>query len=115
MKVDYWTPNNPTNEFPQPNKDQESPINNQTLLYFDGSFVKLRNINVGYTLPTSLTKKLGIESLRFFSSIQQPKIWSEYRDKYNGVDPETNEANVTGGRNVTPATKIITLGANVKF
>jgi TonB-linked SusC/RagA family outer membrane protein len=115
MKVDYWTPNNPTNEFPQPNKDQEFPVNNQTLLYFDGSFVKLRNINIGYTLPQSLTKKLGIESLRFFSSIQQPKIWSEYRDKYNGVDPETNEGASTGGRNVTPATRIITFGANIKF
>ncbi len=114
IKVDYWTPNNPTNEFPQPNKDQEFPVNNQTLFYFDGSFVKLRNINFGYTLPSEVTKKLGIESMRIFSSIQQPKIWSEYRDKYNGVDPEVNEsANVGGG--VTPATKVYTVGINVKF
>ena len=115
MKVDYWTPNNPTNEFPQPNKDQEFPVNNPTLLYFDGSFVKIRNINFGYTLPSNLTQKLGIESLRIFSSIQQPKIWSEYRDKYNGVDPETNEGASTGGRGVTPATRVMTVGVNVKF
>lgn len=114
MKVDYWTPINPTNEFPQPNKDQEFPVNNQTLFYFNGSFVKLRNINFGYTLPSNLTKKLGVESLRLFSSIQQPKIWSEYRDKYNGVDPEVNEGNSTGG-GVTPATKVVTVGLNVKF
>jgi TonB-linked SusC/RagA family outer membrane protein len=115
MKVDYWTPNNPTNEFPQPNKDQEFPVNNGALLYFDGSFMKIRNINFGYTLPAELTKKLGVESLRLFSSIQQPKIWSTYRDKYNGVDPETTEGASTGGRGVTPATKIITVGLNVKF
>ena len=114
IKVDYWTPINPTNEFPQPNKDQEFPVNNTTLIYFDGSFVKLRNINVGYTLPSNLTQKLGIESLRIFSSIQQPKIWSEYRDKYNGVDPEVNESNNPGG-GVTPATKVYTVGVNVKF
>ena len=114
IKVDYWTPINPTNEFPRPNKDQEFPVNNTTLLYFDGSFVKLRNINFGYTLPSNLTKKLGVESLRVFSSIQQPKIWSEYRDKYNGVDPEVNESSSTGG-GITPATKVITVGVNVKF
>ena len=114
IKVDYWTPKNPTNEFPQPNKDQEFPVFNQTLIYFDGSFVKIRNINFGYTLPSSLTKKLGIESLRLFSSIQQPKIWSEYITKYNGVDPEVSESGTTNS-GVTPATKIITAGLNVKF
>ena len=114
IKVDYWTPINPTNEFPQPNKDQEFPVNNQTLIYFDGSFVKIRNINFGYTLPSNLTKKLGVESFRIFSSIQQPKIWSEYRDKYNGVDPEVNESSSLGN-GVTPATKVYTVGVNVKF
>jgi TonB-linked SusC/RagA family outer membrane protein len=114
IKVDYWTPNNPTNEFPQPNKDQEFPVNNTTLIYFDGSFIKLRNINFGYTLPASVTRKIGLESLRLFSSIQQPKIWSEYRDKYNGVDPEVNEGN-NPSNGVTPATRIVTVGLNVKF
>lgn len=114
IKVDYWTPKNPTNEFPQPNKDQEFPVRNETLLYFDGSFVKIRNINFGYTFPTSITKKLRMESLRLFSSIQQPKIWSTYMSKYNGVDPEVNEGASTGG-GVTPATKVITIGLNAKF
>jgi TonB-linked SusC/RagA family outer membrane protein len=114
IKVDYWTPLNPTNEFPRPNKDQEFPVFNQTLIYFDGSFVKIRNINFGYTLPNEWTKKLGIESLRLFSSIQQPKIWSQYISKYNGVDPEVSENGTTNG-GVTPATKIVTFGMNLKF
>jgi TonB-linked SusC/RagA family outer membrane protein len=114
IKVDYWTPLNPTNEFPRPNKDQEFPVFNQTLIYFDGSFVKIRNINFGYTLPNEWIKKLGIESLRIFSSIQQPKIWSTYISKYNGVDPEVSENGSTNG-GVTPATKVITFGLNLKF
>lgn len=114
IKVDYWTPLNPTNEFPRPNKDQEFPVFNSTLFYFDGSFVKIRNINFGYTFPSSLTKKWNLESLRFYSSIQQPKIWSSYMTKYNGVDPEVNESTSTGG-GITPATKVITAGLNVRF
>jgi TonB-linked SusC/RagA family outer membrane protein len=114
IKVDYWTPNNPTNEFPRPNKDQEFPVFNQTLIYFDGSFVKIRNINFGYSLPDNLTKKLGVESLRIFSSIQQPRIWSQYMTKYNGVDPEVNESSNVS-RDITPATKVFTAGINVQF
>ncbi|MEA5457642.1 TonB-dependent receptor [Arcicella sp. LKC2W] len=113
IKVDYWTPNNPTNEFPQPNKDQEFPVNNTAIIYYDGSFIKLRNINFGYTFAQSFAKKLGMESLRVFSSIQQPFIWSTYRSKYNGVDPETSGTTVSSG--VTPATRVVTLGLNVKF
>ena len=121
IKVDYWTPNNPTNEFPQPNKDQEFPVNNTSIIYFDGTFIKLRNINFGYTFSPKIAKKLGMESLRLFSSIQQPFIWSSFRSKYNGVDPES-QADINGANNsssinngVTPATRVITFGLNVKF
>lgn len=120
IKVDYWTPNNPTNEFPRPKSTQEFPVYNTTLIYFDGTFIKLRNINFGYTFPQSITKKLGMESLRLFASIQQPFIWSEYRSKYNGIDPEaTITSSGTGitnvGAGVTPATSVSTFGLNVRF
>lgn len=113
IKVDYWTPNNPTNEFPRPNSSQEFPVYNTAIIYFDGSFVKVRNINFGYTFPTSITSKLRIQSLRLFTSIQQPFIFSSYRSKYNGVDPETSDGTVSNG--VTPATRVTTFGLNVKF
>ena len=120
IKVDYWTPNNPTNEFPRPKSTQEFPVYNTTLIYFDGTFIKLRNINFGYTFPQSITKKLGMESLRLFASIQQPFIWSEYRSKYNGIDPEaTITSSGTGitavNSGVTPATSVSTFGLNVRF
>ena len=113
MKVDYWTPNNPTNEFPQPKSNQEFPVNNGAIINFDGSFVKLRNINFGYAVPQKFAKAIGLESLRIFTSIQQPFIWSTYRSKYNGVDPETAGNRVE--REVTPATTITTFGLNAKF
>jgi TonB-linked SusC/RagA family outer membrane protein len=113
IKVDYWTPNNPTNEFPRPNSSQEFPVYNTAIIYFDGSFVKVRNINFGYTFPSSLTSKLRIQSLRLFTSIQQPFIFSTYRSKYNGVDPETTNGTVSNG--ITPATRVSTFGLNVKF
>ncbi|PRY27748.1 TonB-linked SusC/RagA family outer membrane protein [Spirosoma oryzae] len=113
IKVDYWTPNNPTNEFPQPKSTQESPVYGSSLYYFDGSFVKVRNINFGYTFPSSLTSKWRIQSLRVFTSIQQPFIFSTYRSKYNGVDPETTDGTISNG--VTPAVRLTTFGLNVKF
>jgi TonB-linked SusC/RagA family outer membrane protein len=113
IKVDYWTPNNPTNEFPQPKSNQEFPVYNSSIFYFDGTFVKVRNINFGYTFTTKLTQRLRMQSLRVFTSIQQPFIFSQYRSKYNGVDPETADGTINN--NVTPATRITTFGLNVKF
>jgi TonB-linked SusC/RagA family outer membrane protein len=120
IKVDYWTPNNPTNEFPRPKSNQEFPVYNSTLFYYDGTFIKLRNINFGYTFSKSVAKKIGAESVRLYSSIQQPKIWSSYLTKYNGVDPEaaitgspTGTTEVNSG--VTPSTTVTTFGLNITF
>ena len=113
IKVDYWTPENPNAQYPRPFSSQEFPQYNTTLIYFNGSFIKLRNINAGYTFTNNLTKRLGLESLRLFTSIQQPKIWSSFISKYNGVDPETDGTAVNNG--VTPATRVWTFGLNVKF
>lgn len=120
IKVDYWTPNNPTNEFPRPKSNQEFPVYNSTLFYYDGTFIKLRNINFGYTFNKSIAKKIGAESVRLYSSIQQPKIWSSYLTKYNGVDPEaaitgspTGTTEVNSG--VTPSTTVTTFGLNITF
>jgi TonB-linked SusC/RagA family outer membrane protein len=120
IKVDYWTPNNPTNEFPRPKSNQEFPVYNSSLFYYDGSFVKLRNVNIGYSLPNKFARKIGAESVRIFSSIQQPKIWSSYLTKYNGVDPEaaitgsaTGTTEVNSG--ITPSTTVTTFGLNIKF
>jgi len=113
IKVDYWTPNNPNAYYPRPNFNQEFPAYNTAISYFDGSFIKVRNINLGYTFPAKVANKLGLSSLRVYASIQQPFIFSKYRSKDNGVDPETSNGNVEN--NVTPATSVSTFGLNIKF
>jgi TonB-linked SusC/RagA family outer membrane protein len=121
LNLNYWTPNNPTNEFPQPVVTQEFPKYGSTLTYFDGSFFKIRNINIGYNLPDNVAKKLKMQSVRVFASIQQPLILAEYRQKYKGIDPETfvdGEQGVGGGEvnsSVSPATSVTTFGLNLKF
>jgi TonB-linked SusC/RagA family outer membrane protein len=121
LNIDYWTPNNPTNEFPQPVVTQEFPKNNSALQFFDGSFIKIRNINIGYNVPESFASKLKMDGLRIYASIQQPFIFSQYITKYKGMDPETfvdGEQGVGGGdinASISPAARIITLGFNIKF
>ncbi len=112
--VDYWTPTNPTNDVPRPNQNQEFPKWNSSLNIFDGSFVKVRNINLGYKFNEAVANKLGMESLRVYTSIQQPFIFSSFISKYNGIDPETDiDASLSGS--VSPAVWTATFGINVKF
>jgi hypothetical protein len=112
LDVDYWTPNNPTNEFPRPNQNQEFPVHRSTLTYFDGTFVKVRNINLGYNFPAGLIENWKMSSLRAYISVQQPFIFAQYRSKYKGIDPETD---VEVNDSQTPSVRQITFGVNVKF
>ncbi|WP_439489518.1 SusC/RagA family TonB-linked outer membrane protein [Algoriphagus sp.] len=121
LDVDYWTPTNPTNLYPRPNQDQEFPKYNTSLRYYDGTFVKVRNINVGYTFGKNVLEKIGLTSLRLYSSIQNPFIFSEYRRVHKGIDPEVfmdGEQGVGAGvvnANITPPTVQFTFGINAKF
>ncbi len=118
LDVDYWTIDNPTNANPRPNENQESPRNGSTLRYFDGSFVKLRNLSLGYNLPESITSKLGMERLRFTVSGQNLIFW----DNFPTFDPEVSEdpvdpsdGNVSLSSAVVPSTKQWSLSLSATF
>ncbi len=121
LDVDYWTPNNPTNENPRPNQNQEFPIYGSTLTYFDGSFFKIRNVSIGYNLPASWLSRFKIQSLRFYASAQQPLIIAPYRQKYKGIDPEVagtrnnNRENAAQIEGDTPSSSLWIFGLNIKF
>lgn len=121
LDVDYWTPDNPTNDFPRPNVNQENAKYASSMQYFDGTFVKVRNINFGYNFTPEAAKKIGMSSLRIYTSIQQPFIFAEYRSRYKGIDPEVfmdGEQGVGAGTvnsNVSPAVTSFTFGINAKF
>jgi TonB-linked SusC/RagA family outer membrane protein len=108
FKVDYWTKDNPTNAYPQPNLSQERPLFASTLTYFNGSFVKIRNINLGYNFPVSVTKALKMERLRVYASLQNPLMFAPYVSKHNGIDPEIPTTD-------TPLSRLSMLGVNVTF
>ncbi len=111
LDINYWTPNNPTNDFPRPNQNQEFPIYGSTLSYFDGSFVKVRNISLGYNFSKEVASKMKMQSLRLYANVAQPFIFATYRSKYKGIDPEGNrELNPD-----TPATSLFTFGLNARF
>jgi TonB-linked SusC/RagA family outer membrane protein len=91
LKVDYWTPENPTNAFPRPDASTDKPLFASTLGYMDGSFVKVRSINLGYTIPTSFLSKYRINSLRLYVSAVNPFIlYSPFVKAGYGPDPEGN-------------------------
>ena len=118
LKVDYWTPTNPTNAFPQPDASKDALLFTSTLTYRDGSFIKLRTIDLGYTLPSKFMSKVKIESLRVYVSAQNPFIlWAPLVRDGLGIDPEGNgTGNAVGsqGGGVTPVPgRAITVGMGV--
>ncbi|MEL6923226.1 MAG: SusC/RagA family TonB-linked outer membrane protein, partial [Bacteroidota bacterium] len=115
LNVDYWTIDNQTGRFPRPNNAQERPRNNTTMGYFDGSFMKLRNVTLGYNLPRSVVSKLNMSNLRLYVSGQN--LW--FAAKYDTFDPEISDPDnddlpVLGG-STTPSTKIMLFGVKVQF
>ncbi len=74
----------------------------------DGSFFKIKNITLGYTLPTNMAKKIGIENLRVYGTITNPLIIAK-SDLLKGYDPEMN------GSMSYPLTKQLVFGVNLTF
>lgn len=106
---DYWTPTNPTNAFPRPHQGH-SMSNEQklSLLYVDGSFIKIKNITVGYSVPRKALKKIGMSRLRVYGTITNPFIWRK-SDMLKGMDPENNASDRF------PLYKTIVFGVNASF
>jgi TonB-linked SusC/RagA family outer membrane protein len=85
-----------------------------TFLVESGAYFRIRNIQVGYTLPTSVTKRIGSESIRFYLSAQNPFTSFEY----NGFTPEIPGGSPsTAGMDysVYPLSRTFTFGLNLNF
>ena len=85
----------------------------------DGSFLRLNNVTLGYSLPSDLSKRIAIQKLRVYATISNAWLWT----KYTGYDPEIDAGN---GRNNTyptpgmdfgayPRARTFTFGVNVSF
>ncbi len=132
LAVDYWTPNNPSNWFPMPQQAISSVSDAwSTLGYYSGSFMKLRSINLGYTLGKNALKKIGAQSLRVYFTIDNVAVLFSPYFNQTGIDPEgtgtgsqgvSNPGNIRGNNNgngsitiglATPPRRTFTFGMNI--
>jgi TonB-linked SusC/RagA family outer membrane protein len=108
---DYWTEDNPTNDYPRPYLSRPTLNYSKSTLgltYVNGSYVKIKNITLGYTLPKTLNKKIGLSNLRVYGTVYNPIIITKSH-LLNGVDPET------GASDSFPLYKQLVFGVNVSF
>lgn len=78
-KIDYWTPENPSNRHPRPVEGQSIRYLDATG-YYDNDYVNIRNITVGYTLPEKWMGKV-VKKTRFYITMNDPWGYSQFRDQ----------------------------------
>lgn len=101
-----WTPQTAATAT-QPRVGIGTNINNQATSTFwqhSGNYARLKNVELGYTLPTSLVQKIGLRSLRVFTNATNLLTIAAY----DRVDPEVYN-------NSYPIQRLINMGVNVKF
>ena len=82
--ANYWTPENTQTQFRKPTKGDADQANRQAYWYNKGDFVRISDITLGYSLPKSIIKYLGLERARFYVQIQNPFTFTSYPNN----DPE---------------------------
>ncbi|WP_158563386.1 SusC/RagA family TonB-linked outer membrane protein [Chitinophaga silvatica] len=132
IKVDYWTPTNPSNWFPMPSNTISTISTAWTTLgYYDASFVKIRSVNLGYTFNSHLLNQLKAQQIRLYFTVDNVATLFSPFFKQTGVDPEGTgvgnqgvgnpgnlRANGSGNGAITigagtPPTRSFTFGANI--
>ncbi len=88
--LDRWTPTNPSNTVPRPGVGTNVQVSSRFVE--DGSYTRLKNITLGYTVPSSLLKGNVISKLRIYVSAQNLITLTNY----SGLDPEVGAYNVVG-------------------
>ena len=106
-----WTYENPNGEFPRPSITPLSSNNaySSTFWYRDGSYLRLKSLQVGYTLPRKLTSKVGMSDFRIYLQGSNILTFSGL-NRYH-IDPE--QPGVNNG--YYPQQKTYQLGVNISF
>ena len=108
-----WTGEGTSNKYPRLALGDDTNWQVSDLYVCDGSYFRLKNITVGYTLPQNLTRKVCIERLRIYFQAENLATWT----KYWGFDPEISSGATSLGvdRGVYPQARTFTIGANISF
>lgn len=105
---DRWTPQNPNATFPRLAFNEVNNEQNSSFWLKDASYLRLKNLQIGYNLPTTLTQKAGIKNAKIYISGRNLFSADNFWD---GHDVETP----VGTGHDYPMVKIYSLGLNVKF
>ena len=106
-----WTEENPNNSYPRLTRSSNY-INNawrrSTFLLEDSSFLRIKNIQIGYNLPEHILSKIKFDRFRIFFNTQNPFTFTNYR----GLDPEKN---VYVGRGSYTNVSVYSFGLNLSL
>ena len=105
--INRWTPKNPSTTLPRIGGQNNTIVSDFYIQ--DCSYLRLKNLEVGYTLPTLLTQKIGLQTVRFYFGGQNILTFT----KLKNFDPERQNGGSTD--QLTPLYKIYTFGLNLKF
>lgn len=103
----YWTQDNPTNDFPRPGGTFNTQFQSGLELV-DASYIKIKNITLGYSMPEDFLKRTGFSSLRLYATAYNPFVFSRSH-LLKDVDPEN------GGSDSFPLFKQVIFGLNLSL
>ena len=109
-----WTVDNPNGTVPRAGAADMDKYATSSAMVYDGSYFKIKQIQLGYTMPKNLIKKIALSNARIYASLDDFFTFS----KYPGFDPEAS-ANATSGMGIDkgsyPTSKKVVLGLNIEF
>jgi hypothetical protein len=108
--MNSWTADNANSNIPRFQFDDTYSNAQSTRFLTDASFLNIDNINVGYTLPARLTKKLAVNSFRVYVAADNVFYWS----KRQGFDPRQSLSGGSDASNYSPM-RTISGGVTIKF
>ncbi len=115
--LNHWTPTNTNTDIPRPVRSDPNGNNRLSTRFIeDGSYVRLKNLTLGYNLPASLARHAALKNLRLYVTGQNLVTWT----KYTGYDPEVSAdpfSSTSLGRDfgVYPQARTYTVGLNATF
>ena len=111
--LNRWTGEGTSNRIPRFVQGDNVNWQSSDLYVYDGSYLRLKNIQLGYTLAAALTQKVFISSLRFYVAAENLFTFT----KYHGFDPEISSGGTSLGIDygVYPQARVWTIGASLSF
>lgn len=110
--LDRWTADHPSNRYPRASATGNNRLSTTTSEFLeDGSYLKIKNITLGYTLPSKIISPAGMSYLRIYASVNNPFTFT----RYTGMDPEDGDILNNDRKSSYPITTSYMLGLQLTF